>query len=47
LNQEALIEKMWDDNTLEGATQLNEKEVGFVPAPPPMKMSPPTSDEEE
>ena len=52
LNHEGLIDdvqiqKMWDDNALEGATLLNEKEVGFIPAPPPMKMSPPTSDEEE
>jgi len=47
LNQEALIEKIWDDETLEGTILLKETEVGFVPAPPPMKMSPPWSDEEE
>ena len=48
LNQEvSWSEKIWDEHPVEGSTLLNDSEAGFIPAPPPMKMSPPTSDEEE
>lgn len=42
LNQEAMIEKMWDDAILEGQQPKEE----FVPALPPMKIAPPSSEEE-
>ena len=43
LNQEAHIEKMWDDDTMEDATQLETNETPFIPALPPMKAAPPSS----
>ena len=47
LNQEAMIEKMWDDEVIDGATKLSSSDSGFVPALPPMDIAPPKSDEEE
>ena len=47
LNQEAFIEKMWDDNVIQDATSLSDNEENFVPALPPMKMAPSKSTEEE
>ena len=47
LNQEAFIEKMWDDNVIQDATSLGDNEENFVPALPPMKMAPSKSTEEE
>tara|TARA_Y100000768_G_scaffold367614_1_gene330860 strand:- start:51 stop:845 length:795 start_codon:yes stop_codon:yes gene_type:complete len=48
LNQEALIEKMWDDEVIEGATQLEANEEStFIPALPPMGVAPPQSSGEE
>jgi len=47
LNQEAHIEKMWDDDTMEDATQLETNETPFIPALPPMKAASPSSSEEE
>lgn len=47
LNQEAHIEKMWDDDTLDGAIKTVTKETGFVPAPPPVDAIPFWSGNEE
>lgn len=47
LNQEAHIEKMWDDDSLDGATKTVTKETGFVPAPPPADAVPFWSGNEE
>jgi hypothetical protein len=47
LNQEVMIEKMWDDEVIESATQLNSSDSDFIPALPPMNIAPPKSDEEE
>ena len=47
LNQEAHIEKMWDDDSLDGATKTVTKETGFVPAPPPAGAVPFWSGNEE
>ncbi len=47
LNQEALIEKMWDDEDIEEATQLKSDDSTFVPALPPMDFAPPKLGEEE
>jgi hypothetical protein len=38
---------MWDDDALDEATQLDGNEVGFIPAPPPMKSSPSNTDKKE
>tara|TARA_B100001093_G_scaffold177219_1_gene169877 strand:+ start:22521 stop:25229 length:2709 start_codon:yes stop_codon:yes gene_type:complete len=43
LNQEAMIEKMWDDEILDGQTL----DAGFIPAPPPLEAAPPPPSEEE
>jgi hypothetical protein len=47
LNQEALIEKMWDDEVIEGATQLKTNDSDFIPTLPPMDFASPRSEEEE
>ena len=47
LNQEALIEKMWDDEDIEEATQLKSDDSMFIPALPPMEIAPPQLGEEE
>jgi len=47
LNQEAMIEKMWDDDALGEATPLVESEQTFVPSLPPIDALPPSSSEEE
>ncbi|MBT5594993.1 MAG: hypothetical protein HOJ60_05620 [Euryarchaeota archaeon] len=47
MNQEAHIEKMWDDDTMEDATQLETNEAPFIPALPPMKAASPSSSKEE
>ena len=47
LNQEVMIEKMWDDEVIEGATQLKSSDSDFIPALPPMNIAPPKLDEEE
>jgi hypothetical protein len=47
LNQEALIEKMWDDEVIEGATQLKSSDSDFIPTLPPMDFASPRSEEEE
>ena len=39
LNQEAHIEKMWDDDSLEDATQLASSKPEFVPSLPPMDVN--------
>jgi len=44
---QALIEKMWDDDALDGASQLGAKSDEFIPAPPPMKSSPSNTDDKE
>jgi len=48
LSQEAYIEKMWDDDALDGAVNADKESTGFVPAPPPMDYkSSSTANEEE
>jgi hypothetical protein len=48
LSQEAHIEKMWDDDALDGAVNTEKESTGFVPAPPPMEFkSSSTANEEE
>lgn len=48
LSQEAHIEKMWDDDALDGAVNSEKEPAGFVPAPPPMEFkSSSTANEEE
>lgn len=47
LNQEAMIEKMWDDEEIEEATQWKPDDSTFIPALPPMEITPPKLDEEE
>ncbi len=47
LSQEAVIEKMWDDDALDDATTLDETKQTFVPALPPLNAIPPSPSEEE
>ena len=47
LNQEAHIEKMWDDDSLEDATQLASSKPEFVPSLPPMDVNQFLNQEEE
>ncbi|MCH1421976.1 MAG: hypothetical protein L7U62_00595, partial [Candidatus Poseidoniaceae archaeon] len=47
LNQEAHIEKMWNDDSLEDATQLAGSKPDFVPSLPPMDVNQFLNQEEE
>jgi len=45
--EEAFIEKMWNDDTLDTETQLAADKIEFIPAPPPMKSISSNTDEKE